>query len=103
MSARPKLDPRYLPHLKDARVFTVFISLLGSFFVFTCMCVGIDELFLPMVYGVVAFWAGAGIVCRRRPHSPTKGDLSYLKFGLYLILLFSYVASPFIWALRGPR
>jgi hypothetical protein len=73
--------------------------MLGFFFSFTCGCV--EAVVFSMVYGLVAFWAGAGIICLRRPLEPSKGDIRYLKFGLYLLLGFSYLVSPFVWTFRG--
>jgi hypothetical protein len=45
---------------------------------------------------VIGFWVGAGIVVLRRPASPTRADLLYLRWGFPGLLVIAICASPLI-------
>jgi hypothetical protein len=50
---------------------------------------------------MIGFWIGVGIVMLRRPRTPTKVDLLYVRWGFLPMLVVAIAWSPFMGALRG--
>jgi hypothetical protein len=49
----------------------------------------------------IEYWLGVAIILLRRHNSMTRGDHTFLRFGLVPLLLLGTPASLFIWAYRG--
>jgi len=50
---------------------------------------------------LIAYWAAFGVIVARRPDSPTRGDMLFVRYGYLLLLAGVCVAAPFAWrALR---
>lgn len=59
------------------------------------------ETIAAFTYAAVAYWTGILIINIRRPNFETKTDHMFMRSGLIVLSLFSYVISLMIWTLRG--
>jgi len=50
---------------------------------------------------LLAFWGGAGVLIWRHPHTPTKTDLEFIRFGYLPVLVFAFVVIHLVWRARG--
>lgn len=57
--------------------------------------------FQAAMYSSVAFWLGVLIILIRRPMSPTKGDLAYIRWGLLVIVPIGVPAFLYVWSAKG--
>ena len=59
------------------------------------------ETFVAFTYGAVAYWIGVAMILRRKSKELIRTDVFYLKYGLIVLSLASWILSPIIWSLRG--
>lgn len=50
---------------------------------------------------MVGFWVGAAVVMFRRPRTPSRLDLLYLRWGYLVMLAIAVALSPYMGVLRG--
>jgi hypothetical protein len=50
---------------------------------------------------LIAFWAGAAVLVCRHPQTPTRTDISFVRFGYLPVVVFAFVLVHFIWHVRG--
>jgi hypothetical protein len=48
-------------------------------------------------YSSIPFWIGAIVILIRRPHTPTRGDLAYLRWGLLFFIPLGVLAFLCVW------
>jgi hypothetical protein len=48
-----------------------------------------------------AFWLGTILILVRRPRNPTSGDLTYIRWGLVLVVLVSNPIFIRVWEIKG--
>jgi hypothetical protein len=47
---------------------------------------------------VADYWPAVCLIIVRRPDSPTTGDLAFMKYGFFVILVIVFTAGPMYWA-----
>ena len=50
---------------------------------------------------LVAFWAGAAVLIWRHPHTPTRTDITFVRFGYLPVVVLAFFLVHFIWHVRG--
>ena len=74
------------------QVITVFLSPFapdhGEFTQFACMA-------------ATAFWGSVVVLVARRPRTPTRTDLLWVRYGYLAAVAVAYVVAPIVWCLRG--
>lgn len=78
-------------------------SLVVQVFLFLMASITLDygETFVAFIYSSVAYWIGVAMILRRKSNEPVRTDVLYLKYGLIVLSVVSWMWSPMIWALRG--
>ncbi|MBU8902309.1 MAG: hypothetical protein KOO69_06185 [Victivallales bacterium] len=56
-----------------------------------------------MLVSMAGFWVSVIVLIIRKPWSPSKKDIFYIKWGFFLILFFVPLIMKFTWMLRGIR
>ena len=65
-----------------------FVRDLGEFAQFACMAAS-------------AFWGSVVVLVARRPRTPTRSDLCWVRYGYLAAIAIAGVVAPIIWCLRG--
>ena len=50
---------------------------------------------------LVGFWAGAVIICARRPQTPTRLDLLFIRFGYLPLCILAVFFTLTVWRWKG--
>jgi hypothetical protein len=87
--------PQYWPAIKDA----IILQLVFGFFTALMLDGGRSFEFFKVAF--VGHWIGILMIVGRRPISPTKVDILFIRWGLLLLLLTMGVIAPFIWSMIG--
>jgi hypothetical protein len=69
----------YRPALRDAVFLQAFLALIASLILDGGVLTGL------LLVASIAFWIGVVLVVFRRPLSPSRFDLSYLRIGLFVL------------------
>lgn len=69
--------------------------------VLSAMILDTGEAFFASFYAVVGFWSGVLLIVLRRPQTPTRVDIQFIRFGSLPAIVASGLLSPWIWHLRG--
>ena len=87
------ISPSYGQPIKFALIIQAFIVLLAS--------LTLDGGVFARICGVAlfGFWGSAAVLIWRRPHHPTKMDLSLIRSGYLLVVLITWILAA--WILRG--
>jgi hypothetical protein len=59
------------------------------------------RIFTACCYSSPAFWISTAIILIRRPANPTAGDVTYIRWGLLIIVLVGIPAFLEAWHLKG--
>ena len=90
-----EFSPRYCPAVKDALVLQTIIGILTGLMLDGGGTFGVFQ---------VAFlgqWLGILLIVFRRPQSPTRTDLLFIRFGIVILLFLAGAITPFIWSMIG--
>ena len=88
-----KTPSPYRAALREAVITQVVFALICLVFSDT------EQLAKLLAIMTIGFWCGVLLILRKRPHSPTKGDLIFIRTGpLGMFLIFAIVCS-FTWGL----
>jgi hypothetical protein len=89
-----RISSRYRKAVFEAVGLQVLIGFLSLLF--------LDGGDIARICGIVllGFWGGAVVLLCRRPRTPTRTDIEFIRFGYLLILLGAYFLVPYIWSLR---
>ena len=89
------ISPSYRAPIYDAVVLQMLLSVLSALI--------LDGGDTARICGIalVAFWAGAIVLIRRRPQSPKRTDIALLRFGYLPVLIAAFFLVHLIWKLRG--
>jgi len=68
---------------------------------FTSMILDGGDIFTMCLVALVGFWVGAVIICVRRPQTPTRVDLLFIRFGYFPLCILAVVLTLFIWRSKG--
>jgi hypothetical protein len=69
------IDERYKQPLWSAFLVSFSIE------VFTGLILDAGRMQALCTFALIGYWAGILLILLRRPHSPTPGDLAYIRFG----------------------
>jgi hypothetical protein len=50
---------------------------------------------------LVAFWGAAAVLIWRHPHSPSRIDITFVRFGYLPVVVVAFCLVHFIWHVRG--
>ena len=50
---------------------------------------------------LVAFWTGAATLIWRHPQTPTRTDITFVRFGYLPVVVLAFFLVHFIWHVRG--
>ncbi len=82
--------------LRVSLVFQVFFMLLAV------LCLDYGQLLQIWCFSMTGFWGAFLLIVNRRPQSPTRGDLFFIRWGFPMIFPFgAMLVAGFIWKLRG--
>jgi hypothetical protein len=90
-----EFSPRYWPALKQA------ISLQMVFGVLTGLMLDMGRSFGFFKVALVGHCLGILLIIGRRPLSPTKWDIFFIRFGVLLLLIFAGLFAPLVWSIIG--
>src|SRR5258708_5744982 len=88
-------DPRTRPLLRAFVQQLAWLFFLGTFI--------LDEGVLHSAARApsIGFWSGVMLVLIRRPHTPTRGDLLFIRWGLHPIMLIGLFVQIQVWKATG--
>ena len=95
MSYSLPIAPSYRKPIFEAVVLQALLSILSLLM--------LDGGTTARICGIalVAFWAAAVVLILRRPRTPTRTDLSFVRFGYLAMVVVAFFLVHFIWHGRG--
>ncbi len=85
----------YTPAIKSAMIQQVI------FFILAVLMLDMGLTLHITVIAIMAFWFAFGVIIFRRPRSPTKGDIRFIRYGFLLIFVVVFMVGPFVWHALG--
>jgi hypothetical protein len=90
-----ELVSTYWPAFKSALIFQFVFGVL------TALMLDGGRSFEFFKVAFAGHWIGILIIIGRRPISPTKADIFFIRWGLPVVMLATGLVAPFIWSMIG--
>jgi len=95
MNLSVSISPRYRDPILLGAV------LQAGFLLFGLLAFDSGQLLQWTLFAAVIYWIMAALIVSRRPQTPTKWDLIFLRSGFVIILPVSILATSLVWSWRG--
>jgi hypothetical protein len=69
----------------------------GIFLILAALALDMGETWHTTLVAVLAYWMSAGVIVARRPDSPTRTDLFFIRWGFLVIWLIVVIVGPMAW------
>lgn len=81
----------------------MLVSIPQQVVVFALSLMALDFGEMKQICGMtfLAFWAGVGLIMRRRPLAPSRVDLLFIRLGFLPLFVAGYALVFLVWRLRG--
>src|SRR5262245_26503509 len=86
-----KISPLYWPALRFGGILQAVLGLL------TALLLDGGRIFGCFQVGFLAYWLIVGLIMVRRPLTPTKGDIVFIRWGIVLTMFVAGNCAPFVW------
>jgi hypothetical protein len=90
-----ELSTRYWPALR----FGILVQAI--FGILTALMLDMGESFNAFKIAFLAHWLGILLIIARRPTSPTKTDIVFIRWGTPILLFVTGLLAPYVWNLIG--
>jgi hypothetical protein len=90
-----EFSPQYWPAIKDAIVLQLLFGVPSA------LLLDGGRVFGFFKVALIGHLSGMLMIIGRRPMSPTKTDIFFIRWGILLLFLATGVIAPFIWSIIG--
>jgi hypothetical protein len=90
-----RFSPLYWPAIRFGGVLQVVLGFLTASLLDGGRAFGFFQV------AFVAYWLIVGLIIVRRPQSPTRGDIVFIRWGIVFTLFVSGNCAPFVWRIIG--